>query len=113
MINSVYITDAYRFYLYFFFLRDFVVPLSHPLFDLTAPFIAISLHMVHPTPPLAPLVATPPASPPQVVPSFSLDDDDDLLEASESSSGSSFTPNDGYSPTEPDMANGFLSSASD
>ena len=32
VINSIYITSTCRFCLYFFFCKDFVVPLSHPLF---------------------------------------------------------------------------------
>ena len=64
--------------------------------------------MAHPAPP----PATPPASPPQVVP-FLSPDDEDPSEASESSFDSSSRPNDDYTPAEPGMANGFLSSASD
>ena len=36
-IDSVYISGSCRFRLYFFFCRDFAVPLMHPLFDLVAP----------------------------------------------------------------------------
>ena len=56
---------------------------------------------------LAPL-----ASPSQVVPSLSLDDEDPS-KALESSSGSSSRSSDDYTPAEPGMANGFLSSTSD
>ena len=72
MIDSVYIIGTCRFHLYFFFRKDFVVPLSHPLFNPVAPFLAIPLHIVHPVPPLAPPAATPPASPPRVVRFLSL-----------------------------------------
>ena len=112
MIDSMYITRNCHFRLYFFFRRDFVVPLSHPLFDPAAPFLAILLYMAHPTPPLAALAASPPTSPPQVVPSLS-PGDDDPSEVVDSSFGSSSRPGDGYAPVEPSMANGFLSSASD
>ena len=69
VIDSVYIAGSCRFHFYFFFHRDFVVPLTHPLFDPTAPYIAIPLYMAHPFPPplaaaAAALVVTP-ASPPQ------------------------------------------------
>ena len=103
MIDSVYITGTCRFRLYFFFLRDFAVPLFHPLFDPATPFIAIPLHMAQPAP--SPTVI-PPASPPQIVPSLSLDDDDDPSETSTSSSGSSSEPSDNYTPVELGMANG-------
>ena len=56
-LDSMYITGTCRFHLYFVFHRDFVVPLSHPLFDPAAPFIAILLYMAHLIPPPA---ATPP-----------------------------------------------------
>ena len=113
MIDSVYITGTCRFRLYFFFHRDFAVPLFHLLFGPTVPFIVIPLHMAQPAPPPVPLTATPPTSPPQVVPSLSLDDDDDPLEVSASSPGSSFEPSDSYTPAELGVANGFLSLASD
>ena len=112
VIDSVYITGTYRFCLYFFFHRDFTVLLSHPLFDPTAPFIAIPLYMALPAPPPAPPMATPPTSPPQVVPSLTLDNEDPS-EASKLSSGLSFGPSDDYTLAEPGMANGFLSSAFD
>ena len=113
VIEFIYITSTCRFRLYFCFHRDFLVPLFHPLFESVAPFIAIPLHMVQPAPPLAPPVATPPASPPQVVPSLSLDDDDDPSEALVPSSGSSSRPSDSYTLAKPGMANGFLSSTFD
>ena len=109
VIDSVYIIDSCNFRLYFFFCRDFFVSLSHPLFHPATLFLAIPLHMAHPAPPPAPPTAIPPTSPSHVVPSFSLDDED----PSESSSGLSSGPNDNYTPAEPHMANGFLSSASD
>ena len=109
VIDSVYITDTYHFRLYFFFRRDFVVPLSHPLFDPAAPFIAIPLHMAHPVA----LAATPPqaapASPPQVVPSLSFESDPSEEVASSSLSSA---PGDDYVPAYPSMVNGFLSSES-
>ena len=72
VIDSVYITGTCHFRLFFFFCRDFAVPLYHPLFDPAAPFIAIPLYMAHPvSPPEAP-AATPPTSPPQLVLSLSL-----------------------------------------
>ena len=86
--------------------RDFVVPLFHPLFNLAAPYMTVSLQVAHPAPPAL-------TSPPQVVPSLSLDDDEDPSEAVASSHGSSSGPKDSYTLAEPDMANGFLSSASD
>ena len=64
MFCSLYMTGTCRFCFYFFFHRDFVVPLFHPLFDLTTPYIAIALHVAHPAPPPAAHIATPPASPP-------------------------------------------------
>ena len=64
--------------------------------------------MAHPAPP----ATTPLASPPQLVPSLSLDDDDPS-ETAESSFGLSFEPSDDYTPAEPGMANEFLSSTSD
>ena len=91
VIDSVYIAGSYRFHFYFFFCKDFAVPLSHPLFDPSAPYIAIPLYMAHPFPPPPPPAAVaativPPASPPQQVPSISLSDDDDPSEATSSSS---------------------------
>ena len=113
MFDSLYIASTSHFCLYFFTCRDFVVPFFHPLFDPVAPYIAISLHMAHPAPPVAPpALASPPTSPPQVVPSLSLDDEDPS-EAVESSSSSSSGPSCYYTLAEPGMANGFLSSASD
>ena len=47
VIDSVYIICTYRFRLYFFFRKDFGVPLSHPLFDLVAPFTAIPHYTGH------------------------------------------------------------------
>ena len=106
IFDSLYITGACHFCLYFFAHKDFVILLVHPLFDLAAPYIAISLQVAHPVPPAL-------ASPLQVVPSFSLDDDEDPSEASTSSHGSSFRPSNSYTPAEPGMANGFLFLASD
>ena len=116
-INSVYISGSCHFRFYFFFCRDFAVPLMHPLFDPAAPYIAIPLYMVHPflPPPVAaaivlvvPVATAPPASPPQQVPSFSLsEEEEDPLKATSSSSA----PGSGYSSAD-GMANGFLSSES-
>ena len=64
VIDYVYITGTCHFHLYFFFHTDFSIPLSHPLFDPAAPFIAIPLYMAHPVPPLATPAVTPPVSPP-------------------------------------------------
>ena len=72
MIDSVYIIGTCRFHLYFFFSKDFTIPLSHPLFDPATLFIAIPLYMAHPVPPPVTPAATPPTSPSQVVPSLSL-----------------------------------------
>ena len=113
MFDSLYITGACHLCLYFFARRDFVVPLFHLLFDPTAPYLSISLQVAHSAPLAAPLATPPaPASPPQVVPSFSLDDDKDPSEASASSHDSSSGPNNNYTPAELGIANGFLSSTS-
>ena len=92
--------------------------LTQPLFDPSAPYIAIPLYMAHPFPPpaatavaAAAALIAPPASPPQQVPSISLSDDDDSSETMSSSSSSS-APSDGYAPADTNMANGFLSSES-
>ena len=106
VIDSLYITTTCCFRLYFFFCCDSVVPLFSPLFDPATPFLAIPLYMAHP---IAPPVSPPP-SPPNVVPSLS--SDDDPSETADSSSTSSSTPDDGYAPADPSMANGFLSSKS-
>ena len=50
MFNSLYITDACHFHLYFFARRNFVVPLFHLLFDPAAPYTTISLQIAHPAP---------------------------------------------------------------
>ena len=85
-LDSVYTSGNCRFHFYFFLLQDFDVPLAHPQFDPSAPYIAIPLYMAHPFPPPAaaaaapavPLVAPPVrASPPQVVPSLFLDEEED------------------------------------
>ena len=113
VIDSIYIIGTCHFHLYFYFSKNFAVPHFHHLFDLAAPFIAIPLHMAQPAPPPEPLATTPPTLPSQVVPSLSLDDDDDPLKASASSPSSSTIPSDNYTRAELDMANRFLSSASD
>ena len=103
--------------LFFFFRCDFAVPLTHPLFDPTAPYIAIPLYMAHPFPPppaatvpLAPALAepaaAPPASPLQQVPSISLAEEEDRSEATSLSSA----PSSGYALANAGMTNGFLSS---
>ena len=110
MFNFLYIIGACHFCLHFFADIDFSVPLFHLLFDLAAPYLAISFQVAHPAPPAAPPSS---ASPPQVVPSLSLDDDEDPSEASTSSHGSSSWPKDSYTLGKPDMANKFLFFASD
>ena len=104
VIDSVYIAGSCRFHFYFFFCRDFAVPLTHPMFDPTAPYIVIPLCMAHPFPPPS---AAAPVSPPQQVPSISVSDEDDPSEAM--SSSSSIAPNDGYAPVDASIANRFLS----
>ena len=100
VIDSVYITGTCHFRLYFFFCKDFGVPLSHPLFDPAAPFIVIQQHQqLHHS--LYHLSQFP----------LSLDDDDPS-EALDSSSASSSGPDDSYALVDPGMANGFLSSES-
>ena len=78
--------------------------------------------MTHPFPPPVVAVAAPAVpsvappvlgSPPHMVPSLSLNDEEDPSEASASSHGSSSGPSDNYTPAEPGMANEFLSSTSD
>ena len=110
-IDSMYIIGSCRFRLYFFFHCDFAVPLTHPLFDPSPPYIAIPLYMAHPFPPpptTAVPVAAPLASSPQQIPSISLSEEEDPSKATSSSSSSS-TPSSGYAPADADMANGFLS----
>ena len=102
VIDSLYITTTYHIRLYFFFRHDFAVPLFSPLFNPTAPFLAIPLYMAHP----AALPVAPSVSPPQLVPSLSLNGDP--LEIVDSSSSSS-APDDSYAATDLGMANGFLS----
>ena len=92
MIDSVCITGTCCFILYFFFHRDFAIPLFHPLFDPTTPFITIPVYMAHPAAPVPP-----PASPPQVVFSLSPDDSSEVVD---SSSSSSSRPGDGYAQAE-------------
>ena len=72
ILDSVYIAGSCYFHFYFFFSRDFVIPLTHPLFDPTAPYIAIPIYMAHPFPPPAAAPATSPVASPQQVPSISL-----------------------------------------
>ena len=110
VIDSVYIAGSCRFCFYFFFHRDFAVPLTHPLFDPTAPYIAIPLYMAHlfpSSPTLAPALIAPPVSLPQQVPSISVSVEDDPSEAT--SSSSSTVPGDDYASADASMANGFLS----
>ena len=111
ILDSVHIAGSCHFRFYFFFHRDFIVPLTHPLFDPSTPYIAIPLYIAHPFPPPAAATApvAPPTSPLQQVPSISLSDNDDPSEATSSSSSSS-APGDGYAPADASMANGFLSS---
>ena len=113
VLDFVYIAGSCRFRFYFFFHRDFAVPLTHPMFDPSAPYITIPLYLEHPFPPPT-VVAAPTAllmSPLEQVPSISLDDDDGDDDPSEatSSSSSSSTSSDGYAPVDANMANGFLS----
>ena len=114
-MDSGYIAGSCRFHFYFFFNRDFVVPLTHPLFNPTAPYIAIPIYMAHPfPPPVAAVAAAPAASPaasPQQVPSISFSEEEDLSEVVSSSSSSS-APGIDYAPADANMANGFLSSES-
>ena len=110
MFDSLYIIGAYHFRLYFFARRDFAVTLFHPLFDPTAPYIAISLQVAHPGPPAA---QPAPTSPPQVVPSLSLNDDEEPSEASTSFRGSSSGPSNSYTLAKLGTMNGFFSSTSD
>ena len=100
VLDSVYIASSCRSRFYFFILRGFTVLLTHPLFNPSVLYIAIPLYMAHPFPPPATTAvapATPLASPPQQVPSISLDDDNGLSEATSSSSSSS-APGDGFAP---------------
>ena len=120
-LDSIYISGICRFRFYFFFYRDFVVPLTHPQFDLSTPYIAIPLYMAHLFPPptavaapaIPPAAPSIPTSPPQVVPSLSHDDEENPSEASASPHDSSLGPSDSYTPAEPGMVNRFLLSASD
>ena len=111
IIDSVYIAGNCRFHFYFFFSRDFTVPLSHPLFDPTAPYVAIPIYLAHPFPPpaaaatAAALAASSAASPPQA-PSISFSEEEDPSEAMSLSSSSSI-PGGGYTPADAGMANGF------
>ena len=116
MFDSLYIVGSCRFRLYLFSHRDFGIPLFHPVFDPSVPYFAMPLNVAHPAPPPPPaapttpiaLVATTPASPPQVVPGISLSTESNPSEDSDSPSSSS-RPNADYTPTEPGMANGYLS----
>ena len=99
VIDSLYIIATCCFHLYFFFHRDFVVALFSPLFDPTAPFLAIPLYMAHP--------AAPPISLPQLVPSLSPHSDPSQIA---NSSPLFSAPDDNYAPADPGMANGFRSS---
>ena len=116
-IDFVYISGSCRFRLYFFFHRNFAVPLTHPLFDPSTPYVAIPLYTAHPVPPplatAAPAVpaTAPPASPPQQLPSISLSKEEDPSEATSLCSSSS-APGSGYAPADAGMMNGFLSSES-
>ena len=110
-IDSIYISGRCEFRLYFFFRRDFAVPLAHPQFDPLAPYIAIPLYMAHPFPPpaAAAAAAAPPAASPPQAPSISLSEEDPSEAVSSSSSSA---PSGGYAPADAGMANGFLSSES-
>ena len=113
-IDYVYISGSCWFRLYFFFCRDFAVPLTHPLFDPSAPYIAIPLYMAHsfpPPPTTAVPAAAPTASPSQQVPSITPSKEEDSSEATSSSSSSS-APGGGFTPTDAGMVDGFLSSES-
>ena len=102
VVDSAFISSA----------TEILLSHTHPLFDPSAPYIAIPLYMAHPfPPPVAATPITPPASPPQQVPFISLSGDDDLSEATSSSSSSS-APGGGYAPADTGMTNGFLSSES-
>ena len=111
VIDSVYIAGSCQFHLYFFFHRDFTVPLTYPLFDTMAPYIAILIYMVHPFPPPAATAIAPATSPVasiQQIPSISFSKEEDPSDATSSSSSSS-APSGGYTLTDTGMANGFLS----
>ena len=113
-IDFVYISaGSCRFRFYFFFRRDFAALLIHPLFDPSAPYIAIPPYMAHPfsPPPVAAAPVVPPASPPQQAPYILFSEEADPSEAT-SSSSSSFAPGVDYTPADASMANGFLSSES-
>ena len=107
VIDSLYMTATYRFHLYIFFHRDFVVPLLSLLFDLAAPFLAIPQYMAHPIPShqVPPIAILP-------QPAHLASYESDPSEMVDSSSSSSSTLGDGYAPTDLGMANGFLSSES-
>ena len=100
MFHSLYIVGSCRFRIYFFSGRDFVVPLFHPVFDPSTPYIAFPLHIAHPSPPAAPLAALPlgfPADP--------LNPESDPSEATGSSSSSGL---DDYAPAETGIANDYV-----
>ena len=117
VLDSVYITGSYRFRFYFFFSIDFAIPLSHPLFDPTIPYVAISIYVAHPFSPPAAAAAvavapvSPPAASPQQAPSMSFSEEEDPSKVA-SSSSSSFAPSSGYALADAGIANGFLSSKS-
>ena len=100
MFDSLYIVGSCRFRIYFFSRGDFAVPLFHPTFDPSTPYIAFPLHVAHPAPPAAPLAAPPPG-----FPADPLDPESDLSEATGSSSSSG--PDD-YAYARLGMANDYV-----
>ena len=111
LLDSMYILGTCCFRLYMFSYKDFAVPLHHPMFDPSAPYIAIPLHMAQlalaPAP--APVPPPAPASPP---PHVLISSDCDPFEEAASSPSSSGSDGDSYAPASASMANGFLSSKS-
>ena len=115
MFDFLCIVSSCRFRLYLFSHRDFGIPLFHSAFDPSVPYFAMPLHVAHPAPPPPPAalaspvasVATPSASPPQVVPDIPLSPKSDPSKASDLPS-SSFGPDADYTPVGPSMVNGYL-----
>ena len=110
MFDSLYIVGSCHFRLYLFSHWNFSIPLFHPVFDPSVPYFAMPLHMAHPAPqpPAAPIasVATPPASPPQVVLDILLSLESNPSEATDSPFSSS-GPDADYTPAGPGMANSY------
>ena len=112
MFDSLYIVGSCHFRLYLFSHRDFSIPLLHPAFDPLVPYFVMPLDVAHPAPPPPPPaptapIATPLASPPQVVPDIPPSPESDPSKATGSPSFSS-RPDADYTPAGPGMANGYL-----